>query len=204
MTECNITAHRVRLYDKDIREPMFDYLEERLGKIRIFEEKIMGRSRADVIILTDESIIGIEIKSDADTYERLKRQVRDYNKYCDYNYVAVGKSHEKQVHKHIPQEWGIFVISMEDGAIQIREMRAAQTNSKMKVKAQITMLWRPEIQNILEKNHLPKYKQKSKKFVQQVIIERVEWKQLKLQMCEEMFERDYTLWDENMEQYKKS
>ena len=51
------------------------------------------------------------------------------------------------------------------------------------------MLWRPEIQNILEKNHLPRYKQKSKKFVQQIIIDKVEWKRLKLQMCEEMFER---------------
>ena len=27
------------LYDKDIREPLFDYLEEYYGKIRILEEK---------------------------------------------------------------------------------------------------------------------------------------------------------------------
>ena len=34
--------------DRDIREPLFDYLEETYGKIRIIEEKMMGRSRADV------------------------------------------------------------------------------------------------------------------------------------------------------------
>ena len=28
------------LYDCDIREPLFDYLEERFGKARMFEEKI--------------------------------------------------------------------------------------------------------------------------------------------------------------------
>ncbi len=82
------------LYDRDIREPLFDYLEERFGKTRMFEEKIIGRSRADIIMLTERQLIGLEIKSDADTYERLKRQIRDYNKYCDVNYVVVGKSHE--------------------------------------------------------------------------------------------------------------
>ena len=29
--------------DRDIREPLFDYLEETYGKIRIIEEKMMGR-----------------------------------------------------------------------------------------------------------------------------------------------------------------
>ena len=32
---------------EDIREPLFDFLEETYGKIRILEEKMMGRSRAE-------------------------------------------------------------------------------------------------------------------------------------------------------------
>ena len=71
------------LYDKDIREPLFDFLEERYGKIRILEEKQMGKSRADIVMVLPNTIAGIEIKSDADTYVRLKRQVRDYNRYYD-------------------------------------------------------------------------------------------------------------------------
>ena len=39
------------LYDKDIREPLFYYLEERFGKSRILEELNMGRSRADVVMV---------------------------------------------------------------------------------------------------------------------------------------------------------
>ena len=35
------------LLDKDIREPLFDFLEERYGKVRILEEKTVGNSRAD-------------------------------------------------------------------------------------------------------------------------------------------------------------
>ena len=60
------------LYDKDIREPLFDLLEEKYGKSRILEEKQIGGARADAVMITEEAIFGIEIKSDADTYTRLK------------------------------------------------------------------------------------------------------------------------------------
>ena len=63
----------ITLYDKDIREPLFDFLEENYGKVRILEEKTTGRARADVVMITEEKLYGIEIKSDADTYARLKK-----------------------------------------------------------------------------------------------------------------------------------
>ena len=66
------------LYDKDIREPLFEFLEEQYGRIRILEEKQMGRSRADLVMVLPGAVAGVEIKSDADTYARLSRQVKDY------------------------------------------------------------------------------------------------------------------------------
>lgn len=69
------------LKDKDIREPLFDFLEEQYGKTRIIEEKTMGKSRADVVMVLEEELVGIEIKSDADTYARLSRQVKDYDRF---------------------------------------------------------------------------------------------------------------------------
>ncbi|MCR1842580.1 sce7726 family protein [Murimonas intestini] len=183
------------LYDRDIREPVFDYLEERFGKTRVFEEKTIGKSRADILLLTEKQIIGLEIKSDADTYERLKRQIRDYNKFCDANYIIIGKSHEKHVEEHIPKEWGILTVQARDKNVCIEEKRPAQENLKMKKEQQISLMWRPELQHLLEINHLPVYRQKSKKFVQQKLLEKLDWENLKIQMCEELFERDYTLWD---------
>lgn len=50
------------LLDKDIREPLFEFLEERYGKVRILEEKTVGHSRADVVMVIPEKIVGIEIK----------------------------------------------------------------------------------------------------------------------------------------------
>lgn len=214
------------MYDKDIREPLFDFLDEKYGKNRIFEEKQMGRSRADIIMIVENEIIGFEIKSDADTYERLKRQAKDYNKFCDRNYIVVGKSHIRHVSEHIPKEWGIICVqerdangvvsdnivdveeslyikdNISDKVIEIMEVRAATNGTKSKIANQIKWMWRPELCRILAVNKLPKYKQKSKKFVQDKLLEKVEEKRLKAQMIDELFERDYTLWNDELEEYK--
>lgn len=192
------------MYDAEIREPLFDYLDEVFGKNRIFEEKIMGRSRADLVMVLDSGIVGLEIKSDADNYERLERQTRDYDKFCDYNYIVVGKSHQKHVAEHVPDCWGILVVSEEKGTVQIELQREPVKNPKCKLQQQIKWLWRTELNHLLEKNQLPAYKQKSKKFVQDKLLEKVEAEQLHSQMMEELFERDYEQWRIEYEEYKKA
>ena len=42
--------------DKDIRDPLFDFLEREYRKIRILEEKLIGRSRADMLMVTEDAI----------------------------------------------------------------------------------------------------------------------------------------------------
>ena len=101
------------LKDKDIREPLFYFLEEKYGKIRILEEKNIGRSRADAVMITDDAITGIEIKSDADTYARLSRQVDDYDLYYDRNIVVVGSSHAMHIREHVPEHWGVITVEEE-------------------------------------------------------------------------------------------
>ena len=90
------------LYDKDIREPLFDFLDARYDKVRVIEEKQMGRSRADIVMVLPDALVGIEIKSDADTYTRLARQVNDYDQFFDANYIVAGTRHAMHVEEHIP------------------------------------------------------------------------------------------------------
>ena len=105
------------LYDRDIREPLFEFLEEMYGKVSILEEKQMGRSRADVVMVIPDALFGIEIKSDADTYARLNRQVRDYDQYFDANYVVVGVSHAMHIEEHVPVWWGIITAEADKGSV---------------------------------------------------------------------------------------
>lgn len=192
-----------RLHDRDIREPLFDFLEETYGKVRILEEKTMGKSRADVVMVTPGALYGIEIKSDADTYARLERQVKDYDRYYDYNYVAVGASHGLHVEEHVPGWWGIITAERAESGVDFYILRRPGRNPGVDWKKKISILWRPELAHIQERNGLPKYKEKSKQFVAGKILEKVPEPVLQAQLCEELFERDYTSIKEEIREYKR-
>ena len=142
------------LYDKDIREPLFDFLEETYGKIRIIEEKSVGRSRADVVMVLPDALCGLEIKSDADTYARLSRQVKDYNQYFDYNYIVAGTKHAAHVEEHVPQWWGIITVELEEGRPDFYLLRNARKNPGVDWKRKMSLLWRPELAHIQERNRM--------------------------------------------------
>ena len=192
------------LYDKDIREPLFDFLEERYGKTRIIEEKQVGRSRADVILVRPLDLSGIEIKSDADTYARLKRQVKDYDRYFDYNYVAVGSRHGAHIAEHVPPWWGIITIEQEEAGVDFYILREASPNPSRCLRAKLSLLWRPELAHIQKINQMPKYREKSKAFVIEKILSLVPEQLLHEQISHELFERYYTTIEESIRQYRKS
>ena len=191
------------LYDKDIREPLFDFLEETYGKIRIFEEKQTGSARADVVMITPEVLYGIEIKSDADTYTRLKKQVENYDIYYDRNIIVAGSSHANHVKEHVPEWWGIITVELnETGKADFYILREPKANPRVKDERKITILWRTELNHLLEKNELPKYKEKSKLFVQEKLLEKVPGEILWQQAYEELFERDYNTIADVINEYR--
>ena len=191
------------LLDKDIREPLFEYLEEQHDKVRILEEKTMGRSRADVVMVLEEEVVGVEIKSDADTYARLSRQVKDYDRFFDRNLVVVGTSHAYHVAEHIPDYWGIITVEEQGENCDFYMLREALENPKKKMIHKIRLLWRPELAHIQEINGMPAYKQKSKDFVQKKILEKIPEEVLQKQISDELFERDYTTIQETIRKFKR-
>lgn len=191
------------LYDKDIREPLFDFLEESYGKIRILEEQVMGQSRADIVMVVPDALYGIEIKSDADTYVRLERQVKDYDRYYDYNIVVVGTSHANHIREHVPDWWGIITVEKEGEKTDFYLMREPKENPEMNWNHKIEILWRPELAHIQELNKMYAYKQKSKQFVADKIVETVPLEILAKQLSEELFERDYTKIWETIQAFRK-
>ncbi len=195
---------RRTLYDKDIRESLFDFLEESYGKTRILEEKRTGNARADAVMITPKLLYGIEIKSDADTYARLGRQTKYYDWYYDRNIIVAGTSHAAHVEEHVPEWWGIITIEPdENGEIDFYVLREADVNPRVKDKRKITILWRTELNRLLEKNGLPKYKEKSKLFVQDKLIEKVLGDTLWSQAYDELFERDYNTISQEIEEFRR-
>jgi len=195
------------LHDKDIREPLFDFLEEEYGRIRIIEEKTMGRSRADIVMVTPDSLYGIEIKSDADTYVRLESQVKDYDRYFDRNIAVVGTSHAMHIHEHIPPYWGIITVEMDGEEPDFYVLRKPGVNPGMDWIRKLSLLWRPELALLQERNGMPKYKEKSKRFVAEKIAarvpEKIDEETLRGEISEILFERDYSKVAETLREYRK-
>lgn len=196
------------LHDKDIREPLFEFLEDNYGKVRIIEEKMMGKARADVLMITENALYGIEIKSDADTYARLEKQVKYYNLYYEYNLVAVGTKHAEHISEHIPEWWGIITAEDTAKGIDLYMLRKPQMNPKAAknikpfVKRDIKFLWRPELNSVLGYYTKFKYANKSKKFVQDFLLEKAEPSELLGHICDELFERDYSKGIKEIEEYR--
>lgn len=205
-------AHRNKeritlLHDKDIREPLFDFLEETYGTIRILEEKNMGRSRADIVMVTPDGLTGIEIKSDADTYARLARQVRDYDRYYDRNMVVAGTTHAMHIEEHVPPHWGIITVELLDGVPDFYMLRTPKPNPGRSMEKKLALLWRPELFALQQAFGLPKYKDKNKNFVISRICERIPGglpeEAVHREISRLLFERDYTKAEEMIREYRK-
>lgn len=192
------------LKDKDIREPLFEYLETTFGKVRIFEEKNMGESRADVVMVGEDYVMGIEIKSDADSYARLEKQVKDYDKYFDYNLVVVGSSHATSAVSHVPEHWGIISMEIIEGKMDILKIRDVSRNPESVIERKIRFLWRPELAHIQQLCELPAYKNKSKDFVRNYLVEKLPVDILNKMISDELFERDYATIAEEIKQYRQA
>lgn len=197
----------IDLRDRDIREPLFEFLEDFFGKIRILEEKTMGRSRADIVMVTERYLTGIEIKSDRDTYVRLGSQVKDYDKYYDRNVIVVGTSHAHHVEEHVPEYWGIITVEEVGGNLDFYILRNARDNPNRNMKRKLSLLWRPELFEIQTKMDMPKYKDKGKDFVIEKIFslipDRISEEELNFLISSILFERDYNTVNETLWEYRK-
>lgn len=201
------------LHDADIREPLFEFLEETYGIVRILEEKTMGKSRADVVMVTEDSLVGLEIKSDADSYVRLGSQVEDYDRYYDYNYVVVGTSHALHIREHVPDYWGVITVEEVEGELDFYILRKPEKNPKMSLGLKLQILWRPELAQLQQLHDMPKYKDKSKLMVIQKIVERVDYPQdkkgkitlsvLQQEISAILMERDYSTVETTLREYRK-
>ena len=182
--------NKCEMQDKEIRKILIEYLKIKHKEYRIYQEKSIGSSICDLMLVTDK-LTGFEIKSDSDNYERLPRQVTAYNQFFDENYIVVGMSHAKSAESKLPPEWGILAINQ----YSIEVVREAKPNKTVKRIKQLSILWKIELKNILLKNRLPLYAQKEKPFLCEKISSDVEAELLGKQIAEELLNRDYSIFD---------
>lgn len=112
-----------------------------------------------------DTLVGVEIKSDKDTFTRLQRQASYYEANCDVTYVAVGERLLKKMHE-IPPNFGILLCYDGGDAIQVELVREP-TASPPTLEALYSLLWRDELIHLLRLHDL--YKGMSKARVYQML-----------------------------------
>ena len=98
--------------------------------------------------------------------------------------------------EHVPEYWGIISVGEQDGACFLTELRPASPSPKVKQTYKLRMLWRRELAELLRINGFPKYAQKSRKFVIDYLASKLSDDELKEQISDILFERDYTVFED--------
>ncbi|MBR4859197.1 MAG: sce7726 family protein [Clostridia bacterium] len=176
--------------DKSIRKILIAYLQSLNNEIRIYQEKSIGNSICDVMVVSD-CLTGYEIKSDLDNYSRLDEQIIQYNKFFDYNYIVVSQKHLHSAESKVPDSWGIICI-LDD---KVNVIRKAKSNFRVSRRRQLSILWKIELKNILIKNSLPLFAQKEKGYIADKIAASVNADSLGKQIAQELLERDYSVYE---------
>ena len=166
-------------------------IDSRCDKVRIIDELVIGKARADIVTVT-KFLTGYEIKGDTDSYTRLPAQIKEYDRYFQKNYLVVGSSHKKSAAAHLPAHWGILCAVQAETGICFECLRKPTDNPKFSIKKQLALLWRRELVGIAQANKQPKYSGKSKAHIRGCLLQTVPHDLLGEQICEELFERDWT------------
>lgn len=129
-----------------IRESVTEYLNNKYDIAHIQDEytHAMLPVRADLFAVTnDKAVITVEIKSDRDTFTRLKKQLEEYTKFSHIVYVAIDVCHLVKFKKGFPNYHGGILV-YEDGELHIHS--ASHRSKSIECSR---LLWKQELQSFL-------------------------------------------------------
>lgn len=134
--------------ESQLRSALRSHLANALtvGTGRIVEELGIerGTARIDVALITDR-LLGFEIKSDCDTFDRLSNQVHAYNRVFDEITLVTGPALLEDAIRLLPSWWGVMVAECGPNyAIRLRIVRSARKNPIQEALSVAMLLWKPE------------------------------------------------------------
>lgn len=165
------------LKDIDIRKSLLKKISEQNAghNYRIVEEMAIcdGNARADIAVANGK-LCGYEIKSDADTLDRLQSQQNYYNKTFDKITIVVGEKFSSAIEHHIPEHWGIFVAQENSkGKVIIKQKRRAKKNLGVEASALLELLWREEVESLLKSHSIRGISGKNRRILRQLALEQI-------------------------------
>jgi len=103
-----------------------------------FEIKV-NNSRVDFCKVNGDTV-SYEIKSGIDNLNKLAKQINDYEKVFEYNYIVVDEIHHQSAQKLIPEHYGIYVFTKN----KLIEDRRALVNQNLDPVIQLSLFTKRE------------------------------------------------------------
>ena len=114
-----------------------------------------GITRVDIAVVNG-SIHGYEIKSDADTLERLPSQIVVYSAVLDKATLVVGERHADKAVALLPHWWGVKIAAQGPrGGISLRHTERGGINPAIDPVAVAELLWHSEVADVLRRFGYP-------------------------------------------------
>ena len=180
--KCLFEWRRILLKDIDIRMPLINELMKinAAHSHRIIEEMAVcdGDARVDIAVANGK-LCGYEIKSNADTLERLPLQQSCYDKTFDTVSIVVGEKYEKIIKDYVPDYWGILVIKERNDDLKLVKRRRAKINKNVDGNALLELLWREEILLLLKTKKIRGLSGKNKRVLRQIAMQNFKLKEIK-------------------------
>lgn len=124
------------------------WLEARYPGAKIVEEFVCGRAaqaRIDLAAITEDGIIGVEIKADSDDGLRLAHQGYAFSAVCRKVYLFTAPGSAERCARHRPESWGdMRIVDTASGpfAAVLIEAKVSPFES---APAMLSLLWRDEL-----------------------------------------------------------
>lgn len=112
-------------YEEEFASPLLAYFGA-TENVNAMREKIIGNNRADMMLLTDAGVVGVEVKSSHDTPKRMRSQLECLCGVCRLVYLAVNLD-DAAKYTALIENPNVGVLAMADG--EMRLYRPARDNT---------------------------------------------------------------------------
>lgn len=109
-----------------------------------FEIKVHN-SRVDFLTINGDTK-SFEIKSELDNLQKLEKQIKDYQKVFDYNYIVIDEKHYDKAMKLIPERYGVMVLH----GNTLSEDRSATRNEILNPILQLSLFTKKELTTVFK------------------------------------------------------
>lgn len=143
-----------RLKDEDLRAAALRRLlagAQKCADTLVLEELGLshGASRVDIAVINGH-IRGVEIKAEADSLERLPRQVQAYGLVVDRATLIASERHLPAALGCLPSWWGVISARRAaNGSVVFRRLRGELANRETDAISLARLMWRDEVHAVL-------------------------------------------------------